>query len=264
MRNKRQRCLEEYVGAVLAFLRAVAQDDRLLEDYLIQCGVSIQPSVGDGHPVRLGGVLTPASPVPATRPSGPNHLSPTLAAHVDDGLRVRLARGIPLLDAARSPCDGRNRAFYTPDLLLALLDMPNSRAAECFGEAQAGLTPQVRDWLSPSRSPSAVSLSQAHPFQPFEWTGRPDVQLAQDLALMDGAAAVTEVYLLLGVLGSQSSTRERLTVFLGPSSDRLHTVLNTRRRHPAQVLKTPGPGHGFNDPDRPTQELPVAREMETP
>lgn len=95
VRKHQHRYFEEYAGAVLTFLRAVVQHDRLLEAYLIQCGVSIQPGVGDEHATRLAGVLTPASPVPATRPSLPNHLSPMVATHVDDSLRVRLARGIP-------------------------------------------------------------------------------------------------------------------------------------------------------------------------
>jgi hypothetical protein len=267
VRKHRHRYFEEYAAAVLAFLGDVAQDDQLLEAYLLRCGVSIQPSADDEQTDRLAGILTPVPPVQAIQPSLPNHLSPMVATPADDSIRVRLARTIPIsglvgqaLEAARTSCEARRRAFYTSDLVLALLDMPNSRAAECFEETQAGLAQQVRNWLSPSHS----AVSQAHPFQPFEWTERPDVQLAQDLALMDGAAAVTEVYLLLGVLGSQSSTRERLAALLVPSSDRLLAVANTKRRQPAPVLRTPGPGHGAGGTDRPTQELPVAREMETP
>ena len=152
--------------------------------------------------------------------------------------------------------------FFTPDLLLALLDIPNSRTVECFDEVQAGLGRRVREWLS--RNVSALNASPVRPFEPFEWTERQDIQLAQDLALIDGAAAVSEVYLLLGVLGSESGTRQQLAALLGPDYDRLYEVASQRRRCPAQVLKTPGLDHGLNDADWQAPRRPTASETETP
>jgi hypothetical protein len=233
VRDNQQRYFMEYAGVVLRFVRVASQDHRLMQTFLVQCGVVAADAA------RLSGVSALTTP-----PSRPDHQSLT-----DDGsLHARLARSIPLsgavrqvLDAAYTSCEARSRAFYTSDLLLALLEIPNGRTAACFEVAETGLSQRVRERLS--QDLNALSAGQADPFQPFEWTERPDVQLAQDLALADRSAVVTEVYLLLGVLGSEDSTRGRLAEFLGSDDyDRLYAIANARRLRPPDVLRTPGPG----------------------
>ena len=144
------------------------------------------------------------------------------------------------LDAARTSCEAKHRAFYTPDLLLALLDMPRSRTTSCFDETRAGLAGDVRERLS--RRINGLNTNPVHPSHPFEWPERPEVQVAQDLAALDRSPVVTEIYLLLGVLGSESSTRTELEEHLGSDDyDRLCAITNGRRPHPPDGLRTPGP-----------------------
>lgn len=245
--QKQQRCYQEYAEAVLGFVRAAGQDQTVMESYLLQCGIT-----DDVAALLVGRVAAPA--LTAGEPRSDKSQQPELASDSEPARSAHFARLIPLsglvrqaMDAARTSCKARNRAFYTPDLLLALLDMPRSRTADCFEEVQPGLARRVQDWLS--HSLSDMNPAQAHPFQPFEWTERADVQVAQDLAALDGSAVVSEVYLLLGVLGSESGTRERLVELLGLGYDRLAEVAGARRRHPLHVLRTPGPGSGFNGTD---------------
>jgi hypothetical protein len=224
-------CCEAYEHAVYDYVSKLSREPTQLEDFLVACGIN-----GDDA-ARLARV--PASTPPLTRT---DHQS-----SADDGnLHARLARSIPLsgvvrlsLDAAVALCRARNRSFYTPDLLIALLDMPRGRTADCFDETRAGLARRVHEALDADLR--KMNPSQVLPFQPFEWTERPDVRLAQDLALVDASAVVTEIYLLLGVLGSDSGTRRRLIELLEPEGyDRLCAIANDRRNRPPDVLKTPG------------------------
>jgi hypothetical protein len=227
--NKVDRYCQAYEHAIYDYVYKLSREPTLLIEFLVACGIN-----GDDA-ARLTGV-----PASTDQPPRPDHQS-----LVDDGsLHARLARQIALsglvrraLDGSRTSCEARDRAFYTSDLLLALLDMPRSRTADCFEETRVGLVRDMRKWLS------EMNPAQVHPFQPFEWIERPDVQAAQDLAILDASPVVTEIYLLLGVLGSESGTRGRLEKFLGSEDyNRLYAVTNARRRRPPDVLRTPGPG----------------------
>jgi hypothetical protein len=232
-----QRCYREYANAILGFVRAASHDHQLLDSYLAQCGVNDD----------VGATTNPPEVASTHTPSRSSRSGRSSSGTADDGSgsHARLARLVSLsgvvreaLDAARTSCAARGRPFYTPDLLIALLDIPNSRTAQCLEEVQPGLAQRVREWLD--KSLRAVSEGRESLFHSFEWNERPDVQLAQDLAFSDGMAVVTEVYMLLGVLGSESNTRSRLAVFLGPVYDHLCVAANARRRSNEHVLKTPG------------------------
>jgi len=199
---------------------------------------------------------SPAIPWPATaKPADEaesNDARPSATArHAGSDHCMPLARDLPLaglvreaLDAARAACAARGRAFYTPDLLHALFDIPGSGISACFDDAQPGMASRVRDWLV--QSVNALTQGRPAPFRPFEWIERPEVQRAADLAATDGAAVVTEVYLLVGVLEGASTTREQLAEIPGLDLDHVKQVANERRRNSASVLKTPRLEHGFN------------------
>ncbi len=81
---------------------------------------------------------------------------------------------------------------------------------------------RVRVWLVSwerlSRRMNGLNTNPVHPSHPFEWPERPEVQVAQDLAALDRSPVVTEIYLLLGVLGSESSTRTGWRNASGPTT----------------------------------------------
>jgi hypothetical protein len=142
------------------------------------------------------------------------------------------------LDGARAACASKGRAFYTPDLLLALLDLPGGRVAACLDVARPGASTEVRSWLYEKHADLATDT---HSFQPFEWVERPEVRRAQELAFADGTGIVSEAHLLLAVLDSDSSTGRGLAQLLGAKYERLREAADRARRQVPKVLPTPGP-----------------------
>lgn len=135
-----------------------------------------------------------------------------LSRQAGDG---RLARLTPIaaavrasLDVARLTCQMADRRFYTPDLLLGLLQAPEGRIIRCFNMALPGLGEDVRKQLRDYVS--ALTRESAGSYIPFGWMEREEVRRAQVVAWEAGAGAVTEVHLLLGFLETESNTREQL------------------------------------------------------
>jgi hypothetical protein len=159
-----------------------------------------------------------------------------LSPQVGDG---RLARLTPIaaavrasLDDARLNCEMTDRKFYTPDLLLGLLQTPESRVIRCFNMALPGLGEDVRQQLQ--HYVSALNRESAGPYIPFDWMEREEVRHAQMLAWEAGAGAVTEVHLLLGFLETESNTREQLASMV--DLERLRDCAMTLQQ------ASPGPG----------------------
>jgi hypothetical protein len=104
----------------------------------------------------------------------------------------------------------RNRAFQTPDLLLALLDEQASTAARCFEQVEAGLAYQIsrmlRDYVETQRP--VVDFEEGSVYD------RADIQFGQQLAFIHGLDAVDDSRVFLGILRSESSTRAQLVEFL--------------------------------------------------
>jgi hypothetical protein len=133
--------------------------------------------------------------------------SPSSSADIPLAGEVRAA-----LDRQRQYCQAVGRAFFTPDLLVALLDMPGRRVVFCFENAHPngrGLIGELRRWVA------GLRVEDAGPFVPFNWTKRPDIRRAQDIAAGFGAPAVTDALLLLGVLETESKTRADLAAQFG-------------------------------------------------
>ncbi|HVF03205.1 MAG TPA: hypothetical protein VNA20_00050 [Frankiaceae bacterium] len=104
-----------------------------------------------------------------------------------------------------------DRRFLTPDVLAALLAMPDGAATGVFDSVEPGLAERFRRvfvGFIDGRAPG--------PFSPVTWNARRDVRLAQDFAWLDGAAAVTDAHLLCAVLATPSNTRTELREVLGP------------------------------------------------
>jgi hypothetical protein len=163
----------------------------------------------------------------------------------DESIISGLARLVPLppalyqaLDRARASCELANKQFFTPNLLLALLDLPGGRVARCFDVLQPGLADKLRKGLQEYLATTAYDRSFPH-FKPFDWIERPEVQRAQELALQAGQPAVNDVHLLAGVLECESNTRDQLVDILGSDFDRLRQIMTPMLRD-AQWQGTPG------------------------
>ena len=147
----------------------------------------------------------------------------------------RLSRFLPIeaavlrnLEDARLKCQVADREFYTPDLLLALIEIPGGRVARCFELVQKGLGEDIRRRLR--HYADSLRADAAGPYRVFDWTERPDVQRAQLLAWQAGASALSDLDLLLGVLDSSSKTRGELEVEFGPVVPRLRQAAAQMRK----------------------------------
>jgi hypothetical protein len=152
------------------------------------------------------------------------------------------------LDAAREVCRASQRAFVTPDLLLALLALPHGRAAACFDSTRPALAATVRAMLQ-----RYLATTELGAFHPFDWAERADVRHARRCAARHRAPVVSDAHLLLGVLEGGSATARQLAEWLGADYDRLRTAATAAARN-AQPLPagTPGIVFGKSDPEPPS------------
>jgi hypothetical protein len=156
----------------------------------------------------------------------------------------RLTRLVPIagdlrhaLNDARLKCRMADRAFYTPDVLLALLEMPEGRVTRCFEAVRNGLGQEID--LRLRGYAAGLTRDAAGPYVDFDWTERDDVRRAQQLAWQDGASTVNDAYLLLGVLDTPSNTQRQLANLLGSDSERLRDAVLRLRKEPGRS-GTPG------------------------
>lgn len=130
--------------------------------------------------------------------------------------------------------------FLTPHVLLALLDIDDSTTRYYLGYLKPDLAATIRGML---KDYITVDLpKEGGAFSDFEWEERLDVQKAQQLALKEGCATVTEQYLLLGVLSNtESFTIQQLKNMLKDDFDKLLEIAHRKRPEiPKSYNKTPG------------------------
>lgn len=144
---------------------------------------------------------------------------------------------IKALEAARVACETADNKLFTPHLLFALLEMPQSKAARCFNLVQPGLAQRLRLGLR-AYIASAIVNEQFPAFEPFDWADRADFKRAQEVAASLGALTLTDLHLLLGMLESESSTRQQLAD-LGADLDLVTQLANDLLGDTRQSL-TPG------------------------
>jgi TIR domain len=151
-----------------------------------------------------------------------------------------LSRLVPLsvglretLNHSYEACRAAGRAFVTPDLLLALAQTPQVSA--CLFTVRKGLdkllTEQLRRYLA---------TTDTGPFHAFDWGERADVRRAQQLAWAAQVPAVTDLFMLRGVLDTPTNTRRQLAVWLGTAFDSLRDLAQTRSRAAIAPAGTPG------------------------
>lgn len=148
---------------------------------------------------------------------------------------------LALLELCKESCKRNNSPIYTPHLLLALLEIDSGVAQRAFNQLRPGLANEQRKKL---RKFIREKLPQYNKqvFVEFDWMDREDIQQAQKIATKGGATSVTEKYLLLGMLETNSSTVKSLRKQLGEEFDDLKAIIrNLPNDEVSHYISTPGP-----------------------
>ncbi|MFC0106078.1 hypothetical protein [Kibdelosporangium aridum] len=163
-----------------------------------------------------------------------------LGANIAAVSTLGMARQIPLLarlreslDNTYQACRATGRAFVTPDLLLVLAQTPE--VSFCLDTARPGLATEMTERLR-----RYLSTTPTGPFTAFDWTERADVRRAQHLAWAAQIPAVTELFLLRGVLDTPTNTRDQLAAWLGTTFDQLREIAHARSHTAVTAAGTPG------------------------
>ena len=101
-------------------------------------------------------------------------------------------------------CRDEDTPYYTPHMMLALLEMPNSIVGKCLNAGRPHLADNVRY----QTLTYITQLKQRHGghFTSFLWRQRGDVHQAQLFALRHSHSVVTDAALFLGMLNSSSNS----------------------------------------------------------
>jgi hypothetical protein len=149
---------------------------------------------------------------------------------------------LDLMEKMRSDCESADRRFYTPHLLLALLELPSSHVTQCFNEVRPGSAEAWRQNLRRYRD--KAKQDPRHPkYRPFEWNARPDIRSAGLQARQMGASQITELQVLVSILTSDrdSRTQRELMQYFGNDYERLVAtaaeLLDEEQRTPGPVLE---------------------------
>ncbi len=145
-------------------------------------------------------------------------------------------RVLDALDRERMTCRVTDSAFYTPQVLLALLSL-HSITWTCFNRTAPGLANRVQ------RELQHYVQTRRQPYVAFDWRDRLELQIAQSLSFSDGRESVAESYVLSGVLKAPSQTKQQLQQQL-KGSFRVLCSLAAETRGRTAVSATPGPIFG--------------------
>jgi hypothetical protein len=110
-------------------------------------------------------------------------------------------------------CRDEDTPYYTPHMMLALLEMPNSVVGKCLNAGRPRLADNIRN----QALAYITQLKRVHGghFASFLWRQRDDVHRAQLFALRHSHSVVTDASLFLGMLNSSSRSiadlKEQLT-----------------------------------------------------
>jgi Clp amino terminal domain, pathogenicity island component len=118
------------------------------------------------------------------------------------------------LDSSYAACRATKTKYYTPHLLLALLDLRDGVVRMCFERVEGGLAADIRTRLAAYVSNAGHATPE--PFAEFRWVERDDIGCAQRLAAEAGSPVVTSPLLLAAVLETPSGTQQQLLQLLGP------------------------------------------------
>jgi hypothetical protein len=164
----------------------------------------------------------------------------------DELFRETMASLIPFsaalsqaLEMSVQLCKDADTPYYTPHMVLALLQMPDSVAGKCLSVARSQLADIIRHQLLTY----TTQLKQRHGghFTPFLWRERDDVRRAQLFALQNSQKVVTPAALFLGMLNTSSKSMAELKAQLTEVEyERLRNATWTAARTGGFAAETPG------------------------
>jgi hypothetical protein len=124
-----------------------------------------------------------------------------------------------VLDAVLARCRADNVRFFTPHVLVALLDIKGGRVQPCLdsldGEEAGVMVARLRNYVRRNDP-------RRQRFRVFSWDERDDVRRAQQIAAGYGLRAVNDLCLFVAVLEGRSQTISSLEKSLGP--ERFHAL----------------------------------------
>jgi hypothetical protein len=152
------------------------------------------------------------------------------------------------LEAALARCRSNNVMFFTPHVLVALLDIEGGRVRACVDSLDGDL-PRVMV----KRLTNYVRRYDAgrQPFKAFSWTERDDIRRAQQIAASYDLRAVDDLCLFVGVLEGQSRTVTALENLLGPDRFRSLRSIAERSISTNEYGRTDGEVFGTESPSSP-------------
>lgn len=167
------------------------------------------------------------------------------------GLQGKGSASIPIdrtllavLNLQKDWCRQRNVLFRTPNLLLVLLEMPNSLARRALETLRPGLAAELERRLKSYLAAIPTNGTDSS-FSDFQWEERADVRLAQRRAMEEGSATVTDRHLLLGILETKSNTQQGLKDMLG--EDDFRGLVQIVKDTPVEPLNSNGPTPWIRD-----------------
>jgi Clp amino terminal domain, pathogenicity island component len=130
-----------------------------------------------------------------------------------------------VLHAASARAELSGRLFLTADVLLAVLDLPDSAVEKCLERFSPGLAAQVRLRLR-NVLESATRRPDYPRWRPFNLDLRREVLRARKLAAEGKDPEVTELHLLLGIIDNERSgiRRELASLLSQKGLDRLRGI----------------------------------------
>ncbi|MEA2188429.1 MAG: hypothetical protein QOK16_3440 [Solirubrobacteraceae bacterium] len=117
------------------------------------------------------------------------------------------------LEAALARCRSNNVRFFTPHVLVALLDIEGGRVQPCVSSLDRDL---ARVMVERLRNYVRRYDAGRQPFRAFSWTERDDIKRAQQIATDYGLCAIDDLCLFVAVLEGGSRTVTSLENLLGP------------------------------------------------
>ncbi len=129
-----------------------------------------------------------------------------------------------LLDVSKETMRERNRPYFTPALLTALL-YPDSLLAAAIDCTVPGFAAKILREATQYLD-QTLPKANAGPFRDFDWYSRDEVRLAQTLAQRDFATLVNEAHLASALLESDSKSMTAIRARLKPHLERIKSNID--------------------------------------
>ena len=149
---------------------------------------------------------------------------------------------LPFMNASRKTCQEKDIPYRTPNLLLILLQVPNSLTKQFLNRIKKDFGQELQDALESYVAYRQPQFDAENSYNSFDWSERDDIRLAQREAFNDRYPVVTPKHLLLGILQSDSKTKKEIRENLGNKFQELLDIV--RKESPSSInsiISTPGP-----------------------